>query len=45
MGGVSNTDGGDQRFTKFWVGSPKGRDHSVRHACRWEDNIKVDVQQ
>jgi hypothetical protein len=29
-----------EMHTKFWSDNVKGRDHSLRPRCRWEDNIK-----
>jgi len=30
--------------TKFWFENLKGKDHSERRRCRWEDNIRTDVR-
>jgi len=29
----------------FWWGNLRKRDHMGRPRCRWEDNIKVDLQE
>jgi hypothetical protein len=32
-------------LNKFFVGKPEGKRPLGRHRCRWEDNIKIDLQE
>jgi hypothetical protein len=32
-------------YTSFWWGKPKGKKSLGRPRCRWEDNIKMDLQE
>ena len=32
-------------YTGFWSGKPEGKRPLGRHSRRWEDNIKMDLQE
>ena len=36
--------GEEERCNRVLVGRPEGRKPLGRHRCRWEDNIKMDIQ-
>jgi hypothetical protein len=36
--------GGEERCNRVSVGRPEGRKPLGRRRCRWEDNIKMDLQ-
>ena len=44
MGGTCSTYGGEF-YTGFWWGNLRERDHFGRLRRRWEDNIKMDLQE
>jgi len=44
MGGACSTYGGDERCIQGFVGKPEGKRPLGRPMCRWEDNIKMDLQ-
>jgi len=35
----------EEVHTGFWWGNPKETDHLEDPECRWEDNIKIDLQE
>ena len=37
--------GGEERRIQSLVGKPKGKRPLGRPRCRWEDNIKMDLQE
>ena len=45
MGGECSTYGGQKRRIKLLVGKPEGKRPLRRPTCRWEDNIKMDLQE
>ena len=45
MGVAYNTYGREERFVQGLVGEPEGKRPLGRHRRRWEDNIKMDVQE
>jgi hypothetical protein len=45
MGRVCNTYGGDERCIQFLVGKYEGKRPLGRPRSRWEDNIKMDLQE
>jgi hypothetical protein len=45
MGGARSTYGEGEVFTRFWWGNLRERDHFGRPRHRWEDNIKMDLQE
>jgi hypothetical protein len=45
MGGACSTYGSDERRVKGLVGKPKGKRLLGRPRRRWEDNIKIDLQE
>jgi hypothetical protein len=44
MGGACSTYGEDERCIKVFVGRPEGKRPLGISRCRWEDNIKMDIQ-
>ena len=34
-----------EAYTGFWLGKPEGKRPPVRPRHRWEDNIKMDLQE
>jgi len=32
-------------YTGFWLGKPEGKRPLGKPWCRWEDNIKMDIQE
>jgi len=36
---------GGEGYTGFWVGKLEGKRQLGRPRCRWEDNIKMDLQE
>jgi len=44
MGGASSRYGGEKRCIQSFGGEPEGKRPLVRHSQRWEDNIKMDLQ-
>ena len=45
MGGACGTYGGGERFHRVLVGKPEGTRPMGRPSPRWEDNIKMDLQE
>jgi len=45
MGGACGTYGGGERVYWVLVGNPEGKRPLGRHRRRWEDNIKMDLQE
>jgi len=46
MGGACSAYGGrGEVYTGFWWGKPEGKRSLVRPRRRWEDNIKMDLQE
>ena len=46
MGGACRADGGERRVVyRVLVGKPEGNRQLGRPRLRWEDNIKVDLQE
>jgi hypothetical protein len=45
MGGACSADGGGRGVYRVLVGKPKGKRPLGRPRRRWEDNIKMDVQE
>ena len=45
MGGACSVYGGEDRCIQGLVGKPEGKRPLERHKCRWEDNIKMDIQE
>jgi len=47
MGRECSTNGGEERRGAYrvLVGKPEGETFFVRPRCRWEDNIKMDLQE
>jgi hypothetical protein len=45
MGGACGAYGGGERVHKVLVGKPKGKSPLGRPRHRWEDNIKMDLQE
>jgi len=45
MGGVCLTYGGEKRCIQVLVGKPKGKRPLGRLRCRWEVNIKMDLEE
>ena len=37
--------GSGEVYTGFWLGKPEGKRPLVRPRHRWEDNIKMDLQE
>jgi hypothetical protein len=40
-----NSDGGGERGVQGFGGNPEGRRPLRKHRSRWEDNIKMDLQE
>jgi hypothetical protein len=36
---------GERSVYRIWVGKPEGKRPLGRHRHRWEDNIKIDLQE
>jgi hypothetical protein len=45
MGGICSTYGGEQRCIQGFGGKPEGMRSLGRPRRRWEDNIKMDLQE
>jgi len=45
MGGACSAYGREERLYRIFVGKPKGKRPLGRPRCRWEDNIKLDLQE
>ena len=45
MGGACGTYGGRERCAQGLVGKPEGKRPLGRPRCRWEDNIKMDLDE
>ena len=46
MGGPCSTTGGERRGAyRFLVGKPEGKSRLGRSRPRWEDNIKISIQE
>jgi hypothetical protein len=45
MGGACSTYGGGERRVRVLVGKPEGKRPLGRARRRWEDNIKMDLQE
>ena len=45
MGRACSTYGEDRGVHRVLVGKPEGKRPLGRLRCRWEDNIKMDVQE
>jgi hypothetical protein len=45
MGGACSAYGGGGDVYRVLVGNPEGKRPLGRPRCRWEDNIKVDLQE
>ena len=45
MGGTCSTYGGEERCIQLLVGKPEGKRPIERPRHRWEDNIKIDIQE
>jgi hypothetical protein len=45
MGGACSSDGVGRGVYRFLVGKPEGKRPLGRPRCRWEDNIKMDLQE
>jgi len=45
MGGARGAYGGGERRIQGLMGKPEGKRPLGRHRHRWEDNIKVDIQE
>jgi hypothetical protein len=45
MGGACSTYGGKRGAYRILVGRPEGRRSLARPRRRWEDNIKIDLQE
>ena len=45
MGGACGTYGGGERVYRVLVGKPEGKRPLGRPRRRWEDNIKMDLQE
>jgi hypothetical protein len=45
MGEVCSTDGDMKGVYRILVGKPEGKRLLGRHRRRWEDNIKMDLQE
>jgi hypothetical protein len=44
MGGACSYDGEERGVYRVLVGKPEGKRPLGRPRCRWEDNIKMDLQ-
>jgi len=40
MVGACSMYEGEERYTEFWWGNLRARDHLEKHRPRWDDNIK-----
>jgi len=45
MGGACSTNWGEERCLYFLVGKPEGKRPLGRPRRRWDDNIKLDLQE
>jgi len=45
MGGACSTYGGEERCIKVFVGKPEGKRPLEKPRRRWEDDIKMDLQE
>jgi len=45
MGGACSACEGEERCIRALVGKHEGKRPLDRHRCRWEDNIKIDLQE
>jgi len=45
MGGASSRYGGEKSCIQGFGGAPEGKRQLVRRSQRWEDNIKMDLQE
>ena len=45
MGGACSAYGGEERLIQGSVGKLEGKRQLGRIRCRWEDNIKMDLQE
>jgi hypothetical protein len=45
MGGTRSTYGGEEIFIQDWVAKPEVKRTFGRPRHRWEDNIKMDLQE
>jgi len=45
MGGACSAYGGEERLYRVLVGKPEGKRPLGRPRRRWEDNIKMDIQE
>ena len=45
IGGPCSTYGGEERRTQALVGKPEGKSTLGRPRRRWQDNIKIDLQE
>jgi hypothetical protein len=45
MGRAYSTYGGEERCMRGFGGIPEGMSPLGRHRLRWEDNIKMDLQE
>ena len=45
MGGACSTQGGDGRCIQDFGRKPKGKTTLGRPSYRWEDNVKMDIQE
>ena len=45
MGGACSICGGEERCIQFFVGKPEGKRPLGRPRHRWEDNIKMGLQE
>jgi hypothetical protein len=45
MGGACSSDGEVRGVYRVLVGKPEGKRPQVRPRRRWEDNIKIDLQE
>jgi len=45
MGGACGAYGGGERVHRVLMGIPEGRRSLGRPRCRWEDNIKTEIQE
>jgi hypothetical protein len=45
MGGTCSTYRREERYILVLVGKPEGKSPLGRPICRWDDNIKMDLQE
>jgi hypothetical protein len=45
MGGACSTYGGEEKLIQGLVGKPEGKRQLGRPRRKWEDNIKMDLQE